>query len=109
LVNGFEYKASRGLKSDVSAPGESLGGEDETPFELVLNGRNAKKAEKAAMKKAPGPQKPKPLVLEGASEELKASPLEVKKVLRDYKDNIAKTASTKRGTVLVFPASEWLA
>ena len=106
MVNGFEYKASRGLKSDVSAPGESLGGEDETPFELVLNGRNAKKAEKAAMKKAPGPQKPKPLVLEGASEELKASPLEVKKVLRDYKDNIAKTASTKRGTVLVFPASQ---
>ena len=30
------------------------------------------------------------------------SPLEVKKVLRDYEDNLVMTLTIKRGTVLVF-------
>ena len=50
--------------------------------------------------------KPKPLVLEGASEKLKASSLEVSKVLRDYKDKITRTLTTERGTVLVFPKAQ---
>ena len=80
------------------------------PFEPVLNKRNANKAKKASEPQVPDAPaaklKPKPLVLEGASEDLKASPLEIMKVLRDYKDNVAKTVTTKRGTILVFPKKQ---
>ena len=50
--------------------------------------KDKKKAQQASEPQArvPGLVKPKPLVLEGASEKLKASALEVKKVLRNYKD-----------------------
>ena len=46
------------------------------------------KAQQASEPQAriPGIVKPKPLVLEGASEKFKVSALEFKKVLQDYKD-----------------------
>jgi len=99
-----EAAADAASTSQASAPESGLGDNDDS-FEPVLNRKNKKKARKASVPLAQpqGPAKPKPLVLEGASEKLKASSLEVSKVLRDYKDKIARTLTTKRGTVLVFP------
>ena len=64
------------------------GDNDHDSFDPVLNRKDEKKTHQASEPQArvPGLAKPKPLVLEGASEKLKASALEVKKVLRNYKD-----------------------
>jgi hypothetical protein len=103
----------------VSAPGSQTEtpkagpSQEDSSFEPALNKKNARKAKKAAAPRPqdpeaprPGPPKslkPKPLVLEGGPEGLAASPLEIMKVLRDYKDKVAKTVTTQRGTILVFP------
>jgi hypothetical protein len=72
-------------------------------FETVVNGRNAKKAEKAEAARMP---KPKPLVLEGVADDIKANPLAINKLLEEHIDVIARTATTKGGTVLIFPKTD---
>ena len=103
--------------SSESASGSGLG--DKSSFSTALSKNAQKKARKDARlaqeaseprapAQSPGPvtMKQKPLVLKGASEELQASPLKVWSALRGLKDNVARTVTTKRGTVLVFPKTQ---
>ena len=72
------------LQSGVETKG-SLGDNDQDSFEPVANRKGEMKAQQASESQArvPGLVKPKPLVMKGASEKLKDSALEFKKVLWD--------------------------
>jgi len=68
----------------------------------VVNRKGEMKAQQASESQArvPGLVKPKPLVMKGASEKLKDSALEFKKVLRDYKDTRKSCWTIKTQEVL---------
>jgi hypothetical protein len=89
---------------------EAIDGPDNGAFKKVTNPRDKRRQAAAANKEhanaTNGPVKPKPLVLDGLSENEKVNSVEVRNRLGKNCDLIQKSVTTHRGTVLLFTRSE---